>query len=380
MDLSPINNKSMERGLLAFSIIVSFVLVELFCRVMLPRPGFASHDGNWLPGAIEPHPTRLYGLVPNFSRLLTGGMYKKMWVETNEEGMRDRPLERVRSSQLRIIAIGDSFTFGTGVEATQTWPSQLERALLVQSPAPSIAVVNAGVPGYGLAQMRDLTEELVRKLDPHLVIVAVYAGGFDRMLDPFTALGAFVVRSSNVKQIRVVDGGVIVSHQSPSLASFDIWLKTHWYSAAYAYGKAYIVMKDIRNALNSLRRADTAAAAKAMETEALHRGLEEIKRIKTITGERGVPLLVLLVGSFDIDNRPNMDQLATNNIVREFCSAQMIPAVDPTARLLRSGEPLRVNEEDFHWSVPANALVAQEVASSALQLMKQTDSRASLRR
>jgi hypothetical protein len=114
MDLSPIDNKTVERGLLAFSIIFSFVLVELFCRVMLPRPGLASHDGNWLPGAIEPHPTRLYQLVPNFSRLLTGGMYKKMWVETNEEGMRERPLERLRSSQLRIVAIGDSFTFGTG--------------------------------------------------------------------------------------------------------------------------------------------------------------------------------------------------------------------------------------------------------------------------
>ena len=38
-------------------------------------------------------------------------------------------------------------------------------------------------------------------------------------------------------------------------------------------------------------------------------------------------------------------------------------------RFLSSREPLRVNEEDFHWSVEANASAARQLASPVLALM-----------
>ena len=239
-------SKFAEWALLAISIFFALALVELFCRFTLARPGFAPPDANWMPGVIEPHSTRLYQLAPNFSVMLTGGTWKRMWVETNSAGLREPPFERLGSSKFRILAIGEGLTFGVGVDATQTWPAQLERILAVQSPDSAIAVVNGGVPGYGLAQMRDLTEELLPKLNPDLVILAVYAGGFDRMLDPFTALGNFVVRSSSVYRIRLVDdGGVIMS--PPPLAAVDLWLKSHWYSGAYAYDGVYALLKRARH-------------------------------------------------------------------------------------------------------------------------------------
>jgi hypothetical protein len=362
-------SKFAEWALLGASIFFALVLVELFCRIALPRPGFAPPDPNTMPGVIQPHPTRLYRLAPDFSIMLTGGMYKRMRVETNSAGLREPPLERLGSSKFRILAIGDSFTFGVGIDATQTWPVQLEHILAVQSRGSSIAVVNGGVPGYGLAQMRDLTEELRPKLNPHLVILAVYAGGFDRMLDPYTALGNFAVRSSSVYRMRVVDGGVVTSSTSSAfLAPADLWLKSHWYSGAYAYDSVYALLGRGKNFVNSLHHADTAAADQAAAT-ALRKGLAEISRIKRITSDRGVPLLVLLVGSFDMKNRPEIDQQATNNIVRSFCSAEKIPIVDPISTLLSSREPLRVNEGDYHWSAEANALVAKQLASPALSLM-----------
>ena len=39
----------------------------------------------------------------------------------------------------------------------------------------------------------------------------VFAGGFDRMRDPFTVLHDFVIRSSQRPAARVVDGGIVVS-------------------------------------------------------------------------------------------------------------------------------------------------------------------------
>jgi lysophospholipase L1-like esterase len=297
--------------------------------------------------------------------MLTGGMYKRMWVQTNAAGLREPDFERLKTSTLRILTIGDSFTFGTGIEAEQAWPAQLERALAQEGRGASIAVVNGGIPGYGLAQMRDLTEELLPNIDPQLVILAVYAGGFDRMRDPFTALGSFVVRSSSIGQIRIVDGGVIISHQTPSLAPFDLWLKSHWYSGAYLYDAVYRLLRNGRDFVNSWRGRDTLAVAAG----GLREGLAEIVKIKNITADKGIPLLVLLVGSFDMRNRPDAAQQATIDAVREFCSREKIPAIDPTATLLGSGEPLRVSEEDFHWSAHANALVAKRLAAPALSLL-----------
>ena len=327
-------SKFAEWALLGVSIFFALVLVELFCRLALARPGFAPPDANWMPGIIEPHPTRLYRLAPNFSSTLTGGKYKRMRVETNSAGLREPPFERLASSKFRILAIGDSFTFGTGIDASQTWPVQLERILAVQSPDSSIAVVNGGVPGYGLAQMRDLTEELLPKLNPDLVILAVFAGGFDRMLDPYTALGSFAVRSSSVYRMRLVDGGVITS--SPSLAPLDLWLKSYWYSGAYAYDEVYALLTRARDFMNLRRHADSAAANQAAAA-ALREGLAEISRIKKIIRDRGVPLLVLLVGSFDMNKWPNTDEQLTNSVVRSFCSAEKIPFVRPHAHALKLG-------------------------------------------
>lgn len=54
---------------------------------------------------------------------------------------------RARTGAPRVVALGDSYTFGSCVNDDETWPAVLERAL------PGAEVVNLGVPGYGLDQM-----------------------------------------------------------------------------------------------------------------------------------------------------------------------------------------------------------------------------------
>ena len=48
----------------------------------------------------------------------------------------------------RIIALGGSTTFGTGLTTEETWPYQLQRLLQDQYGYQSVEVVNLGVPGY----------------------------------------------------------------------------------------------------------------------------------------------------------------------------------------------------------------------------------------
>ncbi len=86
---------------------------------------------------------------------------------TNELGFRSPPLFPA-GSRFRILAIGDSTTFGQHVADNETWPAQLQQVL--DPKAEFIEVINAGIIGassfQGLAFLR--TRGLA--LQPNLVI------------------------------------------------------------------------------------------------------------------------------------------------------------------------------------------------------------------
>ena len=65
-------------------------------------------------------------------------------IEINDLGFRDEPFEREKKEgELRILTIGDSFTFGSGVLLEDSWPQALERMLTAERPGP-VEVINGG--------------------------------------------------------------------------------------------------------------------------------------------------------------------------------------------------------------------------------------------
>ena len=81
-------------------------------------------------------------LVPGFAGEHTG-----VQISINSHGMRDREYDaRKPPGSLRILALGDSWTFGVGMESEDTWPKRLEA--LLTSPGRPVAVMNTGVSGY----------------------------------------------------------------------------------------------------------------------------------------------------------------------------------------------------------------------------------------
>ncbi|NNE07391.1 MAG: hypothetical protein HKN20_02390 [Gemmatimonadetes bacterium] len=90
-------------------------------------------------------------------------------VSTNDFGLRDAPVGPKRG--LRILALGNSCTFGVGVEGEDSFPEQLEN-LIGQSVPQGVEVLNAGTPGYTAFQGRRFLERIGDDLDPDLVIVS----------------------------------------------------------------------------------------------------------------------------------------------------------------------------------------------------------------
>jgi hypothetical protein len=93
-------------------------------------------------------------------------------IETNAGGLResvDYPRQRVPGSR-RVVALGDSFGFGYGVEQPESYAERLEAEL------EATEVLNLGVMGYGVDQMLLLLRERGLAYRPDVVLVGLFEG------------------------------------------------------------------------------------------------------------------------------------------------------------------------------------------------------------
>jgi lysophospholipase L1-like esterase len=96
-------------------------------------------------------------------------------VTINEDGFRGPPVRDPLSSRLRILCIGDSITFGYGVDDNAPFPRQLEQLLRHGRPEHHDAeVINAGVQRYFTYQEIDLLRFKGPRLRPDIVVLAVF--------------------------------------------------------------------------------------------------------------------------------------------------------------------------------------------------------------
>lgn len=92
-------------------------------------------------------------------------------IHINSLGFRDREFSIARSNVQRIVALGDSMTWGWGVEQEAAWPKVLERTLVAGGTA--VEVANLGKPGGSPADYADIAERSLPILKPDLTVIGV---------------------------------------------------------------------------------------------------------------------------------------------------------------------------------------------------------------
>ena len=153
---------TLRRGdfwLLMASIAFSLIIAEVALRILdAPISRFQ------LAQIHQPSPEIGWELIPGVSSMgNTGATYT-----SNSKGCRDQefPLQK-SDGTLRILTLGDSFTFGMGVEAEDTYPKQLQQQL--RQEGVTAEVINCGVIGHDLWQYRVTLDRRLPEYRPDLV-------------------------------------------------------------------------------------------------------------------------------------------------------------------------------------------------------------------
>jgi hypothetical protein len=168
--------------LLAMSMVLSLAVAEIAIRALAPPEAF-----------LDPETEEYWAslLVQRLSRPASASAPLPDTVPDPDLGWRMRPGFRSdkathdsrgfrgsdeigpRGPRTRVFAIGDSFTYGLGVEDHETYSAVLSRLA-------GIEVINGGVNGYGVDQAVLLYEKESPDLRPDVVVLGYFVDDFFR--------------------------------------------------------------------------------------------------------------------------------------------------------------------------------------------------------
>jgi lysophospholipase L1-like esterase len=165
-----------KRRIVLTAVAISLALAgcEVMARMLFPAPP----DPTRQPQIVyRVDPELRYVLSPDQHGWIDDGM-----VTTNSFGFRGNEIVVPKPVDLfRVVALGDSVTFGWGVNDPDTFCARLEQQL--RSRHSKVDVVNLAVPGYATRQEVALLKRNLDRLQPDLVLVGFYSNDLPDTLD-----------------------------------------------------------------------------------------------------------------------------------------------------------------------------------------------------
>lgn len=239
-------------------------------------------------------------------------------VEINSDGLRDEEYSVERNNKYRIAVLGDSLTFGWGVEKEDTFEVLLESMLSEKRPT---EMINFGHGNYNTVQQVNLFRKKGLKYNPDKVVVFWFIN--DAEVTPVRSKWTPVARLRSVTFLwSRVRGLLTRSEAGTTFESF--------YSDLYDDGQpGFEAMKDA------------------------------FLELQGICEQRGIELQVVMLPELhDLVNYPFAEEYAK---VRRFLERNAIPVVDLTDDFAgyEDAEELWVARDDAHPNALAHRMIAE---------------------
>jgi lysophospholipase L1-like esterase len=310
-----------------------------------------------------------YRLTPNFKGISSTSEYRTA-IQTNSIGLReDREFPTRQPGIYRVLALGDSFTMGVGVEANEAMAKVVESMGGHRGFKRPIQVINGGVPGYNTEQELALLEQYGLSLKPDLVMLGFYVGNDiqDNYHNP---------------RLRVIDG--YLQDGEPPAGLLPYRLRVFLETRSHLYRFSWPIVRRLTDAAYSARETQAAAnqlaifsrtdsdAARDMWS-ANRKQLADAARLAKI---HGLDLLVVVIpDAIQLDktrwnrliqragaSEADFDPLRPSTRIVSFCKELSIPAIDllPPLSTAMESAPMYL-PLDGHWTKLGNQRAAEVV-------------------
>lgn len=266
----------------------------------------------------------------------------------NEQGLRGPSVSQTKPpGVLRVVCIGDSITFGNGVQDDETWPARLQEELRIGLEPDVVEVLNCGVEGYSTAEEVAFLEAKLFAFEPDVVVLgyfvndAAYDGSPE--LEPPGPIRRWILR--------------LVGNDPIAPAR---WLRSvSWLAELSSQSIAYRVVWLRRSQMERLLYDDDSPGWTKVRA-ALRRG-------RDLCAQRGVPFLIALYPPMQRDSG-RMTSHEIHAIVADFCRAEAIACLDLQEDF--AGLPVEsmwVHRTDMHPDARAHVIAARAIARRLLE-------------
>lgn len=358
---------------LLISVLLSLLAAEMLVRVVRPQPRLVISPG----GFYVADPPGRYRLAPGYrGRIYNRAEYDNE-IRINAQGLRGAELGARGDDTVRLLAIGDSFVFGVGVEDGETFAALV--ADKVRETGRSMEGLNAGIPAFGVPDAVSWLARHGLDLEPDIVVLSIFEGN------------DLVDASPDREEILIVDGLLVPGESAGGLKA---WLHRH--SHLYVLLKSLLEqpgflplreklglgepwkVRVLREEFGVYRK--TAASELAAAIEATRVALGDLVALGE---EHGFAVLAMLIpseiqvdaarwqaglASLDLDPAEYSPEIPTE-IFKGLLDENGIPSLDlgpAFADGLEGGETLYFRL-DRHWTTKGHAVAAEALGTFLAQ-------------
>ncbi|MBL8153138.1 MAG: SGNH/GDSL hydrolase family protein [Anaerolineae bacterium] len=258
-----------------------------------------------------------YGdLRPNMNHVEVLYPLRPYRLQTNSVGLRNT--EEVIDGAYRVLALGDSFTYGYYVHNEEAWPARLEEALRQQMNGP-VQVLNAGVPGYTVEDELGYLREKGLALQPDVVVLGVYTNDIMDMTPRIRQYFArAVVLEQSAPEARPLTPFQVFVRENVALYSLLIQARGAYsdYQIEAAVNRITPTIEGLRDLYLDLTFLNPEAHPD--EWGGYERLLGEMA---ALLGERGIPLVVMMfpdLAQFPPNGLPDVPQQRITQMTAEL--------------------------------------------------------------
>jgi hypothetical protein len=324
-------------------------------------------------GNLEFHPVRGWANSPGIR--VTGASEEYVTTLSHDSlGLRGaEPAPRQPGVALALV-VGDSMTYGLGVEDGEAYPAVLDRL------SPRLEVKNLGVQGYSGAQELLLLRELAPRLAPDLVVIAFF---WNDLTESF---------AKDYVTVRLENGALVWTPPEPATADHPAFAdrnrrarrRTERYDGFWSrtYVNRFVSdrFKLLRARLRDLTtgRRDSFRDLAEAELEPAWQLSFALTREMANEARRAGATPVLLILPDQTQVEPDVHVLGVPGYLPEvqarmtaFARGEGLPAIDLlpafVAHRKQTGEPL-YHRYDRHWNAAGHALAAEVLHAELARL------------